>query len=542
MWLTKNYNIFARYFAGSVIASASMMFCFQPLMNAESVKNIIPDEVESEEINPCGVFKPLTLREAIGFTLENQMRIKIALEEVNRQRGIVQETAGPFDPETGIFVENTKIDNSQNGSIFTTRDGDVSTVRVSESKQFRLGTRLEVGAELNQVKDPANYPLPYNEGTLNFSLTQPLLQGFVYGLNATTEMASKEGYKATYYQAMHTISEQVLQATINYWNVVEAQKLVAIRKASVDAFEQLYKKTMRLIERDQLAKSELNQPLANLATAQTFYTQSKQILYTRMQLLKLSLGMIPTSCISTSLFEAVEEFPESISKVDFCKYMEVLVCNSLSYRNDLIALKFRETEIQYVLMGVNNELLPELDVFYNYDVNNYKRGRSSRKFLSGYDINKPRRGSTIGVSFSIPFYNDEAKGKYRRVSADLNAVVFEILSLKQTIISEVQELWMNYQRLLIETEESKIAASKFEQLVKDESQRLSGGVGSLFNLIDYQNRFTESQEIYISKQRDHAENIARIHYATGLLVSPNSNLCFLNVGDVLKLPAVKGEN
>ncbi len=518
------------------------------LLGLVGMMNGLNAEIESEEYviedqesvaNPCGENSALTLRNAIAFTLKNQVGIKIAIEEVDRQKGVVQEISGAFDLETAVVLENTNIANSQSPNFATKLSGNITEAAISESKYFRSGTSVAIGTSINQVKDPGNYLIPYNEGTLNFSLTQPLLRGFLYGPFTTAELAGKVAYKASYYDALHSISERVLETIINYWNVVQSQEIVEIRKKTVIAFQNLYKKTLRLVEEDQLAKSEINQPLANLSTAQVNYTVSLQGLYRDMQLLKFSLGVIPTQCISKNTYEAVEGFPEIAETVEICNYMNQLICFSYRYRNDIIASRFRETEFKYLLKGASNDLLPELDLIAEYNVTNYRRGRPSRKFFSGGDIGTPDRRGVVGVSFSMPFCNNEAKGRYRRISADLKKAEFETIELQQKVTADVMSLSLSHFHIIQEVKEARKAVERFEKLVVDEGKRLKEGIGSLFNLIDYENNLTTSRETLVLLKRNYAENLSRLHFSTGSLLTPDTNLCWIDIGDIRELPAVE---
>ncbi|MEM1283242.1 MAG: TolC family protein [Chlamydiota bacterium] len=504
------------------------------------------EEYNIEELktktNPCGINKPLTLTEAVAYTLENQMGIKIAIEEVDRQKGVVQEISGAFDPVTAATLQNTNIANSQSPTFATKLSGNITEATISESKLFRSGTNVSIQTGINQVKDPGNFLFPYNEGNLTVGLNQPLMRGFLYGPFTTAELAGKVAYKASYYDALHTISERLLDTIINYWNVVSSQKVVEIRKQTVEAFQDLYEKTLRLVEEDQLAKSEINQPLANLATAQVDYTASLQQLYRDMQLLRLSLGIIPTQCVSKNTYEAVEDFPEIFENVDICQYMNGLICSAYRYRNDIIASRFRETEFKYLLRGAGNDLLPELDLIAEYNLTNYKRGPPSRKFFSGGDIGNPDRRATAGVSFSMPFCNNEAKGRYRRISADLKRAEFETVELQQTVTADVMRLALNHYHIIQEVKEAKKAVLRFEELVVDEGKRLNEGIGSLFNLIDYENNLTSSRETLVLLERDYAENLSRLHFSSGSLLSPDTNLCWVDVGDIRKLPDTEDGN
>lgn len=499
-------------------------------------------EVErvDDTVNLCGKNSPITLGEAVWKTLQNQNKIKIAVDVVDKQRGVVQELAGPFDSQTSLFVENSAIANSQSPDIATKLNGDITQLGVAGTKQFRSGTNLSVEARIEQVKDPGNYLIPYNRGDLSLAMTQPLLRGFLYGPEATEERAGLIAYKALYYRALHDISELILTTIIDYWNLVEAQEIVAIRKETLDAFLNLYEKTKLLVKGNQLAQSELNQPLANFYNAQLNYVQAMQQLYIRIQKLQLSLGTIPTTTLSTNGLMATEELPSSDEVDKICSYMNGLVELALRSRNDLISLSFTELEYKQLLKGASNELLPELDLIAEYHMSNYKRGPSSRKFLSSTRISSPNRKGVVGLSLSMPISNNGAKGRYRQISSQLRSITYQLLDSKKEITSEVMELVMNHRHLMNEISSAEKAVYRYQKLVDDEGERLKNGIGSLFNLIDYENNYSTVKESLTSVKRDYAENLAKLYFSTGLLLHPSSNLCEVEVNDMRRLPFSQG--
>jgi outer membrane protein TolC len=495
--------------------------------------------------NPCGKDIPLTLCQAVKLTLEYQQKVKISIESVKRQAGVVQETGAPFDPYGEFDFKTTQTQNAQNIDITTTKHGEINEATIKESKKFRIGTEVSVTADIQQVLDPTlvltvveplNNFIRYNLSNITFRLNQPLLKGFLYGLEAMEERASIWHLKSTYYDALFSISQDVLDAIIRYWNVVRAQQEILIRKKAVESFELLVRKTKRLVEENQIAQSEINQPLASLFNERANYLAALQELYSSMQQLKLSIGMVPTACISKDLFKAVDDFPELIPEEAICEWMDRLVGYGILYRLDLKASLMRQCEFQTLLQGAKNALLPRLDVFGEYNVMDVKRGRAARQFFSSIDYYIPERNYTAGVVLSRPICNDEAQGRYRRVLADLNKTCYETIDLKQTIMTSVMDIWMNHLRLVKEIKDAQKAAEYFEKLVVDENKRLDAGVGSLFNLIDYQNRQIDSQDRLLSIRRQYAENLARLHFETGMLLTPNSNLCSFGVQNVTRLP------
>lgn len=535
------------------------LICLSPLL-AEEVEEFATLEGKKLELteqeiktdwgkrNPCGTDCPLSLRQALQRTLECQQKIKIAIEQINNQAGVVQQLGAPFDPLAEFDLTCTKTKNAQGIFVTTRKPGENNMATLSEEIKFRCGTAFSVKGQIQQVVDPSliQPPVPpnfldipfYDQSNITFHVNQPLLKGFLYGLDAMQERAAVWNLQSVYYDSLFSISQDMLDTINRYWDVVSAQQQVQVQKESVESFELLVRKTKRLVDENQLAPSEINQPLASLAAQRVSYYTAQQVLYAAMQSLKLAIGIVPIACISKDLINAVDDFPDLIPEGDLCSRMEAYVQNGVKYRMDLKASVMREGEFRTLLVGAKNEMLPRLDVFGEYNISCLKRGRESREFFSSIDYFIPERNYTVGVVLSRPLYNDEAKGLYRQYMAELRRTAYETIELQQTIMTHVMSAWMNHFRFLKEIADAKKAVEYFGKLVTDEGKRLVAGVGSLFNLIDYQNRLTDSQARLIGIRHDYAQNLAQLHFETGLLLEPDCGLNSFAVQNVTQLPVV----
>lgn len=496
--------------------------------------------IESDKIEGCDGYTPITLSQAIESTILNQPRIQSVVQDVQRDTGVFQETAGPFDPVTTVDLRRTIISDSQRIGIKTTESGSINRARLSQAKKFRLGTEVAMNLDVNQVEDPTlDLAFPrFNEGFVTFSLTQPLLRGFVYGIDATSEKGAAFQLRSTYYNTLHTISSFLNETIVQYWEVAKLQKILEVRKKSVERFEELVKKTQRLIDEDQLAKSEINQPLSQLYNEKINLDLAKQELYTNNQLLKIAMGSVAVCSPLDDVFFAVDPIPEVANEPDICRYMDALVMTGRTFRYDLLALQMREEQFRILSLGAKNETLPELNVFFQQDVIDNTVGDRSRKFFSPYEFDRPEKDTTIGLSLSFPFCNDAAEGLYKRFKAQMMQASYDSLFLQQDISARIMDAWMNNTRLRASLKNAVSSVKKFQALVDAENRRLSEGLGSLFNLVEFENNLTFSQVRYLEIKTSIAQNLSSIYFLTGLLLIPGSDFCTLSVNNVTVLPTL----
>jgi hypothetical protein len=293
---------------------------------------------------------PLFAKEQIvdfSQQLLSQASIKTALEEILKHHKELETSPTAFETESAFRL-------GQNFAKWT------------ESKQFRFGGRVDFSAQVNQVKSPLYAPRPYNKGTAQIRLTQPVLRGFLHGADALAEEAGKYHFYRSVHQTLHRLSYQVLRTVLAHWSEV-------------------YEKMIFQIERG---------------------------------------------------LELTESFPSLC--LEYSASLDDLLSISFENRNDLQAHIMQESECQCKILGARNGKLPQLDLYYDYDVRQVKGAKEPAK-----------QSGTVGVFFSCPISNREEKGLCRRYKAEKNRVILETLNLKQSIAKEVTKGFVNH-NLLVE--------------------------------------------------------------------------------------------
>ncbi len=499
-----------------------------------------PDENMITVLETCGPIIPITLSEVIRNTITLRPKTGIEVENVAIQSGIVQQNAGKFDLTTDLkFSQDTLADIFFLG-LQTHTDGKITSGFIQESKKFRLGTEVSLKAQADSVNNIANlFFQRYSDAIVTFQVLQPVLRNFKYGQDTITELASQYELQAVYYESLHNISDLIRRSLIAYWDVVRSQQVLKIQRESVRSFEDLAYKVQRLIDEDQMARAEINQPLAQLASEEVNLKIAEQQLYRDVQALKFAMGTVDTECISDILLYGIDPFPLLDEKLDVCKLMKVLADYGVRHRLDRLASEIRIEELSVLVKGAENQKLPRLDFFYEFVLTQYKKDQRSRYFFSSYDFFNPQRDNSVGVIFSYPFCNNSAQGLFRRLKAEWQKQILSTEDLTEQIVSNIMDTWMNHIRLQQELQQATKAVKRFQNLVNDESKLLKEGLGNLFNLVDYQTRLTQSQNVQIEVKKNLAENLVNLHFYTGTLIKPGSNLCSIAVEDVTDIPYVE---
>lgn len=498
---------------------------------------------------------PLTLTEAIEKRLLQQPAIQIAIENVNIQEGIAQSSAAPFDPNVNSEYRSIYSKDLLRIGLINARGPcptppcqvcgvEHTDLRAHEeighldlTKKFREGTIISFNLDFDKMKNPLNCPRKLTTGTMGFEIHQPLLRGFGQGLEKMTELANIQEIDAVRFDTLQSISSQVLETINAYWDTVATRKILEANLASEERLTKLVEKIKYIIEHKQLAEGDILQPLAQLSAQIVARMAAEQNHYIALQQLKLAIGewdeVYPCS---NGLFVPVDDFPFIETSLYsfphiFCQLFPLVY----TQRFDILASLTREQVYYSLLLGAKNLELPQLDVVGRADL---RGAKASRNRFSGLEFDKPQKDLTVGVVFSMPLYQSEARGLIRQYrSLGLQAMAQTQL-LKQQTLTEISEALRNQFSLQQEVIKANESAEEYDQLLKNETKKLQAGYSTLFILLSYESTLTNSIIQYIQLQNLFAKNIAEIRFLTGTLLrySPWTNCQPFVIEDPKKLP------
>lgn len=546
--LTQKSPLFDPFIALAEIQIPSKKDLQEDKSETQVITKILPSDTRPITQPMPPPLKYLSLVEALVATIKFQDDIKISQLEVGFQLGLAQEDAGPFDPVFDAEIEKIYIDDPQALAIGLKTDLDASDLRSSYSliKKTRPGTIFSILLENDRGHNPL-FPLEgvapsttTDTSSIAFRVEQPLLRDFWYGTEAMTEQSDYMELRALIFDNLGNISQRILDTTIQYWEWVAAKKLLEIRQAAENQYIKLVQDTEELIKKDQLAANDINQPLAVLATQKINSLFARQNLFNAFQNLKLTMGVAMISFCEDVEDWGGEDFPDAefdTTELDYLK--SALLEYAIKSRYDIRASSAREVSVNLLLKGAYNGRLPKLNLFGGVRSSNFALGADANCLYSANSARKPQTDWSVGVSFSMPFYNDRALGIVQQLESRLWQVRFRTDLLTQTTVRDVQEALLNQLSLLYSLKEAKLAVERNKTLYENEREKLQGGFSTIFFLIDFQNRLTEALVEYVDIHKQYMQNIARLRFFTSTLISPGNDLVSIQIENVSMMPDLR---
>lgn len=498
----------------------------------------------------------LTLEEAIAITLKNQRTIQISQMFIAEQRGEITNSAGPFDIVMDGNLDYFARNDRQKFSADLKSDQAAHELlgTISYNKQMRIGTRFNLFAEADQIVDPFGYfvgEVPAKKSTsgiLSFTIEQPLLRGFLNGNDAIIERANRRELTAVVLDNLHVISQSIDATAEQYWEAITAQEILKIRDETVKRFEALLKNTEILIKNEELAKSDILQPQSQLGTSKLTQILARQRLYAAVQTLLFQLGVADEGTsfkMEGKIHQTFPDIPEDLPiSIEFAEY---LINYAIGHRYDIRAARVRESVADILIQGGYNDLLPQLDVIFNINRHDFRAGeRNFNPFYRSLNMPHPQKDYLIGLRLSIPMCNSAAKGTLYKRKAIRQRLGLETQQLIQGAYEEILNAWSNLIAISHSLKENAYVLKKNQELVTNEQRKLKEGFTTLFILIDFENKLTDSLIARAELMGEFMKGIAKLRYLTGSIITSDESLWCFTIEDIYRLfhdrqLSIKGE-
>lgn len=481
----------------------------------------------------------LTLNDALLFTLENQLDLQISLLNIRAQQGVAQNLAGPFDPLFNGNVTQEYSQDIQNNVVRTKRNAYDTRAFVSASKRSRLGTNLLLSAEIERVDNILSFPKITNTATIQFLVDQPLLRDLWYSPDTVNEEAAWLELWAVYMDSFQSTAQHILDTTIQYWELVAAEKLVEISVSAEERLTTLAHKIERLIEEEQLARVDINQAWEKIVEQELLTLQFQQDSYTAFELLKITIGDVdiaPFDLEHPYVLDDYKDIHYDIEKLE--EVTPYLIAQAIKYRYDIQAASIREREANVLLQGAYNAELPRVNVFGGVRKRDFHLGGGSEDYFSSIEMDHPETDWTVGVNVSVPLYNDAARGLVRQRQTQKVQSTMRTRFITQTSVSTLRTAISNHISLIRQMKQANERVALNRRLIDDEWKKLRAGFSTLFVLLDFETRLTDALSERNRIYKFYMQNIASLRFLTGSLFESDACLSIVALEDVTTVPGI----
>lgn len=481
----------------------------------------------------------LTLMDAIQLTLREQPQVEIAMTEVTEQEGVLQEASGAFDWMPQLLQQTSIVRRKQ--EVFSDGYSNQSTYVYGVQVERPTRTGITGGVRANVTQNVSD-----NEGQQTVSVLQlvgiiPLMQGFGVGIADAEERAARVDLRAARYAYRQSLAEIILQTATAYWNLRGARQALEIRQQAESLAEDNIDKIKLLVRMGVMTEQQQVQGQADYQSKQAARIAAEEMVFEAERQLALALGL-PREQLSSSILLS-DPFPDPAGNQ--VRYQETTVSNHLMQafenRGDYLASRLGEQAQRILLRLAENGMLPQFDLELAMGYSGVVDGDT---FSDNFNAFAPNTMGGLNIqgqaTLAWPPQNNLARGRVLQSQSQLRRSILNTEELSRQIETEIRVAIHQLEWVSRQWEMQTQAAASYEQSVELERRLLSLGQSTLIDVIAYQDAFIQEQLALVQNAANYAIGLARLRFASGTLLPPETDLLVLRRENLYTTPELPG--
>ena len=351
--------------------------------------------------------------------------------------------------------------------------------------------------------------VPLYQPTVNFTLTQPLLQGF--GSTVTDQgillaLNTSSSNRVQFELQAVTISVLVIDA---YWNLVNARESLVVAQESLQLARDLNERNIIQVQVGTLAPLEIVQSQAAIATREQGIITAQQAIGDAADALRLAMNL-PQDLWQYDILPTTPPESDTI-QIDLDESIKTALDNRVEVKQE--NLNVDRAKITQAV--AHNGLLPILNLTANYNLGGANTSYGSAlSQITGVDF----PGWTIGLHFVFPIQKRAARATSAIADIDVNRFTWERDQEKKTVVNEVRKAVRG-----IETAEKVIVAAHAsrgfqEKNLDAEKKRYENGMSTSFQITQIQDQLTQAKQSEVNAVVGYRTALAEYYRSIGKLL------------------------
>src|SRR3989449_5956917 len=304
---------------------------------------------------------------------------------------------------------------------------------------------------------------PYVTSSLGLTFTQPLLQGFGFGLNGRFIRIARNDERMSDLVFRQQVISTVWNAINLYWDLVSLNEDVRVKREASDLAQKLLEDNKARVEVGTLAPLEVTRAEAEVAQARQNLTNAESLVLEQELVLKNVLTRTGTADPKVSAARIVPSDRIEVPEQEELPPLEELVRVALEDRPDLETGQVQIENTRIALKGSRNALLPSLNFFATAQasalagqVNTLPQPGASpgtsrnvdSSFVGGYGttLSQIFRGKfpdySVGLELDVPLRNRTARADLARDRLILRQSEVRLRQLQNRVREQVEAAWI----------------------------------------------------------------------------------------------------
>ena len=482
----------------------------------------MPMQAEEKQIE-------LTLKDSIAQALKENLdlQVQVTNPELAMQNKLIRDAI--FIPKLRVNFAMSETNTPAGDAL---QGADIST-RERLSLNFTLTQKLAIGGDLEIALNNQRYESnsiystinPSLTSNLNLTLTQPLLKNF--GTLATKKdiIIAANDYKKARHQLRQSIIDLVYNVEDAYWNLVYYHQDLQSRKKSLQRSRDLLRQNEIKVRVGSAAPIDILEAKAEVATNESQVIQAEKAIQTAEENLKRILNM-------TQRDEQIVpvDMPEvKPVQTDLNAFLEEALNNRPDIERARLDLKSNNVLVKYA----RNQMLPDLQLQASY----YTTGVGGDQII--YDGNPLFGGQPIGflkrdiwdtvqdafsslyknysvsLNLAIPLSFAQERAQMAQAKLNLKQALLQLKNTENIVYSEVKDVIKELEANSKLVESNQIALKLQDQKLKAEQKKLSVGLSTNYDVLNYQRDFAQTETGLLNSLKEYNMTVAKINKVLG---------------------------
>lgn len=514
-----------------------------------------PVGIATKVIAGDGPLRAITLQDALGQALENNLDAKFEKVAVNIERARLNFASGVFEPVFNVTASRDSIQRPDNTANLTQADSllqqaqliaiqqntqaiqratgqpvtpivragaaqvvvfDLDTDRFEAGLQFRtaLGTRFALRARQSKIRstfeDDTRSITPFYTAFGGLEVRQPLLKDFGPSANLADIRAARVNVRVAELNWRNKVSTTAQQVMSTYFDMLFSLADLAVKQDAVAADEKIVKQNARRVELGFMSPIDVQHARAAVSQDKEALLVAKNLFMERQFLLKrLILDDYKATDVEILVPVALPDI--AIPKLDRATLLQAAFAQRLDYQAAVT-----EAEVQQIrLKFARNQLWPQLDLVGSYGYNGLAFDYSTAR-EKAYHSQAPEWSA--GVQLSIPFGRTQAKAQLNAVLGSQEQALIKIKQVEQAVMIDVNTVLSRIETLQQRLDTARQTVDLNEEAVRIATRRLEEGIISSFDVIEFQRRLYDAKSRELAARADLNKAITQLWLATGAML------------------------
>ncbi len=471
--------------------------------------------------------KELTLKDAIDYALKNNLGLQVQRTQTQAARLNLRFTrAQQYLP--GLYVNSAYSKSSRpstyiyNGVPVVERE--TLTWVAAINQQNPLGGRFQISLynqrQETNVKIAAFNPVLITAGSASY--VQPLLRNFGFLAANYQIRVAANNHRISQFQLEEAIVDLVYEVESAYWELVYAHQSLEAAQMALKRAKDLLSQNEIKVKVGTAAPIEILSSKATVARDESAVIQAEQAIQTREEALKRILNM------SKEPFSIIPKDKAQVTNIsmDFDSALEEAIENRADMKRTRINLESNNLSVKYQ----RNQALPNLQL--NAGLTSYGVGGNIWFFpiRNPLDPNFQRIPVAemtymdtikdifklkyylfdVSLSLQIPIPTTAERARLSQAKIQRESAWFELKDLENTIYSEVNDVIRQLENNKKLVEADKIALELEGENLKAEEKKLSVGLSTNFQVLQYQEQYAAAQTQLLRSILNYVLTLARV--------------------------------